>query len=49
MLTAHDCDLRTPSGPDKFRIQIWDEQERLVYDNGPNTDLRGGNISIKSK
>jgi PKD repeat protein len=40
MITADD------GSPDKFRIQIWDAGNGLVYDNGSQQSLGGGSIVI---
>ena len=40
MITADD------GSPDKFRIQIWDAGDGLVYDNGSQQALGGGSIVI---
>ena len=48
-----DGDLSKPKAPDQFRIKIWwsrsDGAETVVYDNGADQDLGGGNIAIHGK
>ena len=56
MLTAVDSDLLGGGDADKFRINIWEEDnfETVVYDNGlgddddadPQTELTHGSIKI---
>jgi PKD repeat protein len=56
MVTAIDGSLSVPSGPDKFRIKVWDASNgnAIVFDNeygasddaDPVTPLQGGSIVI---
>ena len=48
MIWARDLD---PDGDDAFRIKIWYEDggEIVVYDNGFDQLIGGGNIAIHSK
>jgi len=57
-LTAWDGNLTNPTGPDKFRIKIWDKgTNTIVYDNQMGaledspaaTAISGGSIVIHSK
>ncbi len=47
MIWAQDLD---PTGEDTFRIKIWyeDSGEVVVYDNGTDQALAGGNIKVQT-
>jgi hypothetical protein len=50
MISVIDGDLEEQGGEDKFRIRIWQEDnlgnENVIYDNGTETPLGGGQIMI---
>ena len=51
MVWAEDGDRQAPPAADTFRIRIWYEDGRdiVLYDNGPDQEIGGGQITVHRK